>query len=173
MKSIIVSFILFGASLTLASPLNVEKIESIKLEKPMKFFWEKEQPIVSEVTLVVAKVGSELLRPSQGYETVFFLNDRVAEKVKTLPGGRVVFIAPQKFKGTPELWVGPQMLPEEIDRQKAKELFNSYVARNFTAMSNRSIKAPKRIFSASHSGKVTGDLLLSEEQLYEKAKRIK
>jgi len=43
--------LLLVAPMAMASPFKIEKVENIQLEKPMKFFWEKEQPMVSNVSL--------------------------------------------------------------------------------------------------------------------------
>jgi len=167
-KAILLSLLV--GPLAWAGPLKIEKIENVKLEKPMKFYWEKEQPMVSNVSIVTAQVDAKLLKPSEGYEPIFLINDRVAEKVKVLPNGRVVFVSPQKVIGTPVLWVGPQMLPEQVDRETAQRLFRTHLLKNFETMAKKKSSESGIQFSSAPFGKK--ELTLSEEKLYEKAKSI-
>ena len=123
MKLFICTLIVLFSPLGFAADLSIEEVENISLEKPMIFYWESERPKVKDVALVVAFVGKEKAQVREAYETVFFIDDRVAEKVKDLGDGRVVLIAPQGVSKDSVLWVGPEMLPENIDKKVRAQSF--------------------------------------------------
>jgi len=130
MKFFIFSIVLLFSSPGFSANLSIEKVENVSLDTPMTFYWEKERPLVKDVALVIARVGEDLARFRQGYEAVFFIDDRVAEKVKDLGDGRVVLIAPQGVSLSSVLWQGPVELPENIDAKIRRISFTKFLKAN-------------------------------------------
>lgn len=188
---IVVPVVHWTASFAVANPsgFTIEAIENVQLNSAMTYFWEKERPQVQRVALVTAKVDAKLLTPREGFEPLFFINDRVAEKVKVLDDGRVVFISPEPLFHIPDLWVSLEpYLPENMDRTKARQLYENYQKKY--AVDRRTGRTPRESKTgagdqARAASTQTSILLpsvvqskkkfieLSEEQLYERAQGVK
>ena len=171
MKQFIFSLIILFAQGAFATQLSIEKVENYALDKPMVFYWENERPEVSDVALVVAHVGRDLARIRQSYNPVFFIDDRVAEKVKDLGDGRVVLIAPQGVRSDSTLWVGPKMLPEDIDRRVRLESFEKFLRNNPLQAQKVALSKRNRTFGLAPES-VLPKPVLSAKNLYKKANSL-
>lgn len=147
---------------------HIESIEYYELDQPMTYKWEKEQPRIKELSLVVLKTSEEIASPKQGFEEVIFFDDRVAERVQFLGNGRILLLVPKKVNMNSIVWIGPRVLPEQIT---AKMRRSSYMSKKASSKNMLSLNSK---FSKSQWEKMKEVRKIdSAKSLYKLSKKLK
>ena len=115
--------VVFFPAMADVQPLVIESVKTFSLQSPMTYQWEKEKPVVADASLVVVRADENIVRPSEGFEAVIFIEDRVAERARVLDKNRMVMIVPGLVSTSSLIWKGPKALPEDIDTAQRQALY--------------------------------------------------
>lgn len=102
-----------------ATPAAIEEVlyaRAFTLQESYEFEWRKEQPRVTEGTVLVLKVNPDLVYPRQIAEPVLYVGDQTAERLNIgYKSGRVIAIVPGRVDLEKTLiWFGTPELPERV-----------------------------------------------------------
>lgn len=97
--------------------VEVVRIQPFQLEKSYQFDWRKERPDVRSGLLVVLKVDTSLLRPTNGLQPVLYAGDQTVQRINGgYESGFMIAIIPAQIDLSKEpVWFGSPALPERID----------------------------------------------------------
>lgn len=99
------------------SIVDVIRIQPFRLEKPYKFDWRKERPDVRSGLLVVIKVDTSLVKPTNNLEPVLYAGNQTVQRLNQgYESGFIIGIIPATIDLSKEpIWFGTPALPERID----------------------------------------------------------
>jgi hypothetical protein len=153
--SLLSGFCIIGAC-TPASPLysqtrkalDIVRIQPFRLEKSYKFDWRSERPDVRSGLLVVIKVDTSLVRPTNDLQPVLYAGNQTVQRINEgYESGYVIGIIPAQIDLSKEpVWFGLPALPERIN------------AKNIAAERSRAIRAGIRPLKADDVKSRTKDI---------------
>lgn len=99
--------------------VEIVRIQPFQLEKPYQFDWRKERPDVRSGLLVVLKVDTSLVRPTNGLQPVLYAGNQTVQRINQgYESGFVIGIIPAQIDLSKEpVWFGAPALPERIDEK--------------------------------------------------------
>lgn len=99
------------------------RIQPFRLEKSFRFDWRKERPEVRSGLLVVIKVDTSLVRPTNDLEPVLYAGTQTVQRLNQgYESGYVIGIIPAELDLSKEpVWFGSKDLPERIDAKTIRE----------------------------------------------------
>lgn len=106
-----------------AQPKNklteVVRIQPFRLEKSFRFDWRKERPEVRSGLLVVIKVDTSLVRPTNDLEPVLYAGTQTVQRLNLgYESGFLIGIIPMDMDLSKEpVWFGSPALPERVDEK--------------------------------------------------------
>jgi hypothetical protein len=97
--------------------IEILRIQPFQLEKPYRFDWRKERPEVRSGLLVVLKVDTSMVRPTNDLEPVLYAGNQTVQRINQgYESGFVIGIIPAQIDLSKEpIWFGTPALPERID----------------------------------------------------------
>jgi hypothetical protein len=97
-------------------------IQPFRLEKPFKFDWRRERPDVRSGLLVVIKVDTNQVRPTNDLQPVLYAGNQTVQPLNQGDkSGYVIAIIPGPIDLSKEpVWFGTPGLPERIDAKKIR-----------------------------------------------------
>ncbi|HMK26844.1 MAG TPA: hypothetical protein VK483_12515 [Chitinophagaceae bacterium] len=92
------------------------------MEKSFKFDWRSERPDVRSGLLVVIKVDTSLVRPTNDLQPVLYAGNQTVQRINQgYESGYVIGIIPGPIDLSKEpVWFGTKDLPERIDAKKIR-----------------------------------------------------
>jgi len=102
--------------------LDIVRIQPFRLEKSFKFDWRSERPDVRSGLLVVIKVDTSLVRPTNDLQPVLYAGNQTVQRINQgYESGYVIGIIPGPIDLSKEpVWFGTKDLPERIDAKKIR-----------------------------------------------------
>ncbi|MCX6317995.1 MAG: hypothetical protein NTW29_11935 [Bacteroidetes bacterium] len=97
--------------------VEIVHIQPFQLQNSYKFDWRLERPDVSNGLLVVFKVDTSLVRPTNALEPVLYAGNHTVQRLNQgYESGYVIGIIPEEIDLSKEpVWFGNVGLPEQID----------------------------------------------------------
>jgi hypothetical protein len=97
--------------------IEILRILPFQLEKPYKFDWRKERPDVRSGLLVVLKVDTSMVRPTNDLQPVLYAGNQTIQRINQgYESGVVIGIIPAQIDLSKEpIWFGTPALPERIE----------------------------------------------------------
>lgn len=99
--------------------VEVVRIQPFELQKSYPFDWRKERPQVKAGLLVVFRVDTSMVRPTNMAEPVLYAGNHTVQRINQGYGsGFVVGIIPAEIDLSREpVWFGSRALPEDVDEK--------------------------------------------------------
>ncbi len=96
---------------------GIVHIQPFRLEKPYKFDWHKDRPEVRSGLLVVLRVDTSLIMPTNDLEPVLYAGNTTVQRLNQgYQSGFLIAIIPAQLDLSKEpVWFGTPALPERID----------------------------------------------------------
>ena len=103
--------------------IDIVHIQPFRLEKSFRFDWRKERPEVRNGLLVVIKIDTSMLRPTEGLQPVLYAGNHPIQRINLgYASGFLVGIIPAQIDLSKDpVWFGSPYLPERIDAAYIKK----------------------------------------------------
>lgn len=103
--------------------IDIVRIQPFRLEKSFKFDWRSERPDVSTGLLIVIKVDTSQVRPTNDLQPVLYAGNQTVQRINEgYESGYVIGIIPGPIDLSKEpVWFGTRDLPERIDAKKIRD----------------------------------------------------
>lgn len=102
--------------------IDIVRIQPFRLEKSFKFDWRSERPDVSTGLLIVIKVDTSQVRPTNDLQPVLYAGNQTVQRINEgYESGYLIGIIPGPIDLSKEpVWFGTKDLPERIDAKKIR-----------------------------------------------------